>query len=204
MPHASPMHPGLKLALELGPLVVFFVANGRFGIFAATGLFMAAIAASLAVSYVLTRHLPMMALVSGVIVAVFGSLTLLLQDETFIKLKPTIIYVIFAAVLAGGLWFGRPLLALVFDSIFTLTEEGWRKLTIRWSIFFAAMALLNEAVWRTQSTDVWVAFKLFGFVPLTFVFAMLQYPLLQRYDASSGTAAAAGEQPAEEPPGRRG
>jgi intracellular septation protein len=125
-----------------------------------------------------------MALVSAVIVVVFGGLTLVLQDELFIKLKPTIIYLLFAGVLFGGIMFGKNVLAIVFDRMFHLTAEGWRKLTVRWALFFLFLAVLNEAVWRTQSTDTWVAFKVFGVVPLTFVFAALQYPLLAKYDAS--------------------
>ena len=124
-----------------------------------------------------------MALVSAVVVLVFGGLTLFLQDETFIKLKPTIIYVLFAGVLGGGLLFGKSLLAIVFDQVFHLTDEGWRKLTLRWALFFLALAVLNEIVWRTQSTDFWVTFKVFGVLPLTFIFAALQYPLLMKYDA---------------------
>jgi intracellular septation protein len=123
-----------------------------------------------------------------VIVTVFGGLTLLFQDETFIKVKPTIIYALFGITLLAGLVFRKPLLELVFDSVFNLTVEGWRKLTLRWSLFFLFMAVLNEVVWRTQSTDVWVSFKLFGAVPLTFVFAALQYPLLMRHDANPETA----------------
>jgi len=136
------------------------------------------------VSYSLTRRLPVMALVSAAVVVVFGGLTLALQDETFIKLKPTIIYLLFAAALLGGLVLRKPLLALVFDQMFNLTEEGWRKLTLRWAIFFLVLAVLNELVWRTQTTDVWVSFKVFAILPLTFAFAMLQYPLLKKYEAS--------------------
>jgi len=188
MSNQSSLHPGLKLALELGPLVLFFVANARWGIFNATAMFMVAILVALAVSYWLTRRLPIMAVVSGVIVTVFGGLTLFLHDETFIKVKPTIIYALFSVTLFGGLIFRKPLLEVVFDSVFNLTEEGWRKLTVRWALFFAVMAVLNEVVWRTQSTDVWVSFKLFGAVPLTFVFAAFQYPLLMRHDASPEAA----------------
>lgn len=177
------LSPGLKLVLDLGPLVLFFVVNARAGIFPATAAFMVAIVIALAVSYALTKHLPMMPLVSAAIVVVFGALTLALQDETFIKVKPTIIYVLFGVVLAGGLAFGKSLLALVFDQVFHLTEEGWRRLTMRWALFFFALAVLNEIVWRNSSTDFWVSFKLFGFVPLTFVFAALQYPLLTKYAA---------------------
>jgi intracellular septation protein len=201
------LHPFLKPVLDLGPLVLFFLANSRpalflplvspilpadvaagerVGIFVATAVFMVAVVAALAISYLLMRRLPVMPLVTAVIVLVFGSLTLFLHDELFIKLKPTIIYVLFGGVLMGGLAFGTPLLGLVFDSVFHLTEEGWRKLTLRWALFFFALAILNEIVWRTQSTDVWVSFKVFGVVPLTFVFAALQYPLLTRYAAPEG------------------
>src|ERR1700719_206777 len=182
------LNPALKLVLDLGPLLVFFVANSRFGIFAATGAFMAAIVLALAVSYALTRHLPIMPLVTAIVVVVFGTLTLVLHDELFIKVKPTIIYVLFGGVLLGGLAFGRSLLGIVFDSVFHLTPEGWRKLTLRWALFFLALAVLNEAIWRTQSTDFWISFKLFGFVPITFVFAALQYPLLMRYAAEPAPA----------------
>jgi intracellular septation protein len=198
------LNPLLKLALDMGPLILFFFANSRpalflpfvgpllpeavsgekAGIFVATAVFMAAILVALAVSYALTRHLPVMALVTAVIVVVFGSLTLVLHDDTFIKMKPTIIYLLFGGLLLGGLWFNKPLLAVVFDSVFDLTEEGWRKLTLRWAIFFLALAVLNEAIWRTQTTDFWVNFKVFGVLPLTFIFAALQFPLLQKYAAA--------------------
>jgi intracellular septation protein len=177
------LNPGLKLALDLGPLLLFFAANSRFGIFAATGVFMVAIVLALAIAYALTRHLPIMPLVTAIVVLVFGTLTLVLHDELFIKVKPTIIYVLFGGILLGGLAFGKSLLGVVFDSVFHLTEEGWRKLTLRWALFFLALAVLNEIVWRTQSTDVWVSFKVFGVMPLTFIFAALQYPLLTRYAA---------------------
>ena len=172
----TPLNPILKLALDLGPLGVFFFANGRWGIFTATAVFMVAALAALAVSYALTRHIAVMPLVTAFIVVVFGGATLILHDETFIKLKPTIIYVLFGAVLLGGLAFGKPLLGMVFDSVFNLTEEGWRKLTLRWALFFFALAVLNEIVWRTQTTDFWVSFKVFGVVPLTMLFGALQVP----------------------------
>ena len=198
------VNPGLKLALDLGPLLLFFFANSRpdlfapvlarflppgllsgehAGLFAATAVFIPAVVVALGVGFVLTRHLPLMPLVTAIIVAVFGGLTLALQSEIFIKLKPTIVYFLFGAVLLGGLAFGKSLLGVVFDSVFHLTDEGWRKLTLRWALFFLLLAILNEIVWRTQSTDVWVSFKVFGVVPLTFLFGALQYPLLTKYAA---------------------
>ena len=143
------LNPGLKLVLDIGPLILFFVANSKYGIYVATGAFMAAILVALAVSYAMTRHLAIMPIVTAVIVVIFGGLT--------------------------------PLLGMVFDSVFQLREEGWRKLTWRWAIFFFVLAILNEIVWRTQTTDFWVSFKLFGVAPLTFLFAALQVPLLNKY-----------------------
>ena len=129
-------HPLFKLATELGPLIVFFVANAKFNLFVATGAFMVAIIAAMIASYVVTKHVPMMAIVTGVIVIVFGTLTLVLHDETFIKVKPTIIYGLFAAILGGGLLFGRSFIAIMFDQVFNLTPQGWRILTLRWALFF--------------------------------------------------------------------
>src|SRR6202021_1016744 len=151
-------HPLFKLATELGPLLVFFIANAKFHLFVATGAFMVAVVAAIIASYVVTRHVPIMALVTGVIVIVFGTLTLVLHDETFIKVKPTIIYSLFAAVLGGGLLFGRSFIAILFDQMFNLTPQGWRILTLRVALLFLAFALLNALVWRTQSTDFWVGF----------------------------------------------
>ena len=175
------LHPALKLTLDIGPLVLFFFANSRLGIFGATAVFMAAALLAIGISFALTRHIAIMPLVTAAVVLVFGSLTLILHNDEFIKLKPTIIYVLFGSVLLGGLAFGKPLLGVVFDSVFNLTEEGWRKLTVRWALFFFALAVLNEVVWRTQSDSFWALFKLVGVVPLTFVFAALQYPLLTKY-----------------------
>ena len=177
------LNPMLKLALDVGPLLLFFFVNTRWGIFAATGAFMAATIVSIAITYALARRIPTMPLVSAVVVMVFGGLTLYLQDETFIKLKPTIIYSLFAVLLLGGLLMGRSLLALVLDSMFQLTDEGWRKLTVRWGLFFVAMAILNEIVWRSVTTDTWVTFKTFGILPLTILFALAQTPLLMRHAA---------------------
>jgi intracellular septation protein len=174
-------HPLFKLATELGPLLVFFVVNAKVNLFAATGAFMVAIVAALIASYVVTRHVPLMALVTCVIVLVFGTLTLVLHDETFIKIKPTIIYALFASVLGGGLLFGRSFIAIMFDQMFNLTPTGWRILTLRWALFFAGMAVLNEIVWRTQSTNFWVGFKAIGVTSLTALFAIAQMPLIKRY-----------------------
>ena len=171
MAEKKQLSPALKLALDVGPLLLFFIANQRFGIFAATGAFMVAVLLALGVSYALTRHVAMMPIVTAVVVLVFGGLTLILHDELFIKLKPTIIYVLF----------GKLLLGVVFDSVFNLTDEGWRKLTWRWIWFFFALAVLNEIVWRTQTTDFWVNFKVFAILPITLVFGALQYPLLMKY-----------------------
>lgn len=190
------VNPVLKLALELGPLVLFFFVNARgksiiesYGlenwfpqpIFLATGVFMVAMLISLAVSWVMTRHLAIMPLITGIVVLVMGGLTLWLQDDTFIKVKPTIVNTFFGAVLLIGLAFGRSLLAYVFDAAFALDAEGWRKLTLRWGLFFFVLAALNEIVWRTQSTDFWVAFKVWGIMPITMIFAMAQLPLMQRH-----------------------
>ena len=175
------LNPFLKLVFDLGPLVLFFFANSRYGIFVATATFMIAVPAALAASYVLTRSLPIMPVVTAVIVLVFGGLTLILHNDLFIKIKPTILYALFGAVLLGGLFFGKSFLGVVFDSLFHLTDEGWRKLTWRWALFFFALAILNEIVWRNTSTNVWVEFKVFGFLPLTFLFGALQYPLLKKY-----------------------
>jgi intracellular septation protein len=189
------LNPLLKLALDIGPLALFFIANAQFGIFAATGAFMVAVVGALLASYAMTRQWPIMPVVTAIIVLVFGGLTLFLHDDTFIKVKPTIIYSLFGAILLGGYIFEKPFLAIVLDAAFHLTAEGWRKLTLRAGLFFLAMAVLNEAVWRTQSTDFWVSFKVFGFMPLTLLFFALQAPLMMRYaeeepasaDSSSGS-----------------
>lgn len=170
-----------KLLIELGPLLVFFGVNAAYGIFAGTGAFMAATVLSLSLAWWLYHKVPVMPLVSAVIVLAFGGLTLYLQDDTFIKLKPTIVYTMFAILLLAGLFARKPVLALLFGPVFNLTDEGWRKLTLRWAVFFIAMAVLNEYVWRNYSTDTWVSFKAFGFLPITFLFAMAQVPLMQRY-----------------------
>jgi len=187
------MNPWAKMALEMGPLIVFFVVNGRLGIFWATGSFMAAMALSLAVMFAATRKIPPMPLITAIFVALFGGLTLWLQDETFIKIKPTLVYCLFAAILGLGLMFGRTFLKPLLGAMLALTNEGWRLLTWRWAGFFLVLALLNEIVWRNVSTDVWVSFKVFGFLPLTFVFALSQMPLINRYTLPEEAGEAGGK-----------
>jgi len=181
MAEKKQLNPILKLVLDIGPLVLFFAANSKFGIFAATGAFMVAVLIALTVSYAMTRHIAIMPVVTACIVLVFGGLTLFLHDELFIKLKPTIIYVLFGGTLLAGLALDKPFLSILFGQMFHLSEEGWRKLTWRWVLFFFALAIANEIVWRTQTTDFWVSFKLFGVVPLTFLFGALQMPLINKY-----------------------
>jgi len=185
MQSRAKLNPLAKLALDFGPLVLFFFANSYGGIFFATAAFMLAIVMALATQYVFVRRIPLVPLATAAIVLVFGALTLWLQNETFIKVKPTIIYSMFAAILFIGLLTGRPLFELVLDGAFHLTEEGWKKLTWRWAFFFLALAVLNEIVWRTVSTDAWVAFKTFGFIPITLIFAFAQTPVFVRYAAKT-------------------
>lgn len=171
----------IKMALELGPLVVFFAVNAYADIFAATAWFMGAMVLSLALSWLVLKRVAVMPLVTGVVVLVFGGLTLYLQDDTFIKMKPTIVNVLFGSVLLGGLLFGQSLLRYVFGDVYKLQPQGWLVLTLRWGIFFFVLAILNEIMWRNFSTDMWVAFKVWGIMPLTIVFSMLQLPLLSKY-----------------------
>jgi intracellular septation protein len=195
-------HPMLKLALELGPLLVFFFGNLRGAwlvahfpalsalggpLFVATALFMAATVASLIASKVILGHLPVMPFISGIVVVVFGSLSIWLQDETFIKMKPTIINSMFGVALLGGLLFGKSLLGYVFNAAFQLDEEGWRKLTIRWGVFFLFLAVLNEVVWRNFSDDFWVAFKVWGTMPITILFTLSQMPLIMKHTVAPKT-----------------
>ena len=188
-PQRKALNPMVKFVLELGPLALFFAAYSRLGIFAATGVLMASVLVTLAVSYAMLRRVPIMPLVTAVIVLIFGSLTLLFHDETLIKIKPTALYLLFGAALFVGLWLKKPLLKILFDGALHVTEEGWRRLTWRWAFFFLVLALLNEIVWRTQTTDLWVKFKTFGFLPLTLLFAVAQAPLIMRYETKEGDTA---------------
>ena len=174
--------PTLKLVLELGPLACFFVASYRFGLHAATGVLMVGVVVTLAVSYALTRRLPVMPVVTAIAVLTFGALTFYFDNPVFIKIKPTVINCIFGAALLGGLVFNKPLLPVVLDSALHLDEAGWRKLTFRWGLFFFVLAGLNEIVWRTQSDVFWSGFKVFGTMPLTLLFALSQVPLILRHE----------------------
>ncbi|MBL1257178.1 septation protein A [Methylocystis sp. Sn-Cys] len=175
------LDPRLKVALELGPLIIFFIVNSKFGIFYATGVLMVGVLVTLAVSWSVTRHLPAMPVVTALLVLVFGGLTVFLQNETFIKLKVTILYSMFGATLIGALYFGKLLLPIVFDMAIHIDDAGWRKLTWRWGFFFFFLAGLNEVVRRVVTTDEWVNFKVFGILPLTILFAISQAPLIMKH-----------------------
>jgi intracellular septation protein len=172
---------GTKLMIELGPLVAFFIANWKAGIFWGTGVFMVATAVALSVSWALTRKIAMVPLVSAIFVALFGALTLWLHSDLFIKVKVTLINALFGAVLLGGVAMGRSYIKLIMGEAVRLTEEAWRTLSIRWGVFFFAMAVLNEVVWRSFSTDAWVNFKVFGLLPLTLVFAIANAPYMTKH-----------------------
>ena len=193
----------IKMGLELGPLVVFFIVNTRgedilnafpvlhqwfsSPIIFATAVFMVAMLISLALTWLLLKRIAVMPLVTGVVVVIFGGLTLYFQDSTFIKMKPTITNTLFGGTLLVGLLFGQSLLRYVFGDVYKLQPEGWHKLTLRWGIFFIVLAVMNEVVWRTQSDDFWVAFKVWGVMPLTLVFAMMQVGVLQRHAVGEQT-----------------
>ncbi|HUO94475.1 MAG TPA: septation protein A [Rhizomicrobium sp.] len=180
----SPQSPLVKLALDLGPLIVFFASFQFFGIYGATAAFMVAILVALAIGYARERRLSPMPLFTAVLVVVFGGLTLYLKNDTFIKMKPTVLYAFVGMLLLGGLLFNRLFIKYVFAQAFDLSEEGWRKLTWRWGIFAFALAVLNEIVWRNFSTAIWVDFKVWAIMPLIFLFALAQTPLVLRHDNS--------------------
>jgi intracellular septation protein len=187
-PARPPPNPLLKFALEMGPLIVFFIVNNRAGIFVGTGAFMAATVVALGVSYALMRTIPVMPMVTAVFVLVFGGLTLWLADELFIKLKPTIINLLFASILLVGLLTNRLLIKLVLEGALHLTDRGWRLITWAWIGFFVFLAALNEAVWRNTSTDFWVSFKVFGVMPLTIVFSFAMIPIILRHTVQPAPA----------------
>jgi intracellular septation protein len=171
----------LKPAIDYGPLAVFFASYLALGLMTATAALIAASLIALLFAWLLERRVPLVPLITAAIVVVFGGLTLWLQDETFIKMKPTIVQAIFALVLFGGLARGRPLLKpLLAPMMPPMSERAWRQFTLRYALFFVAMAGLNELVWRTQSTDFWVTFKVFGLPVLTILFILSQLPFVGR------------------------
>ena len=171
----------VRPTIEYGPLGVFLITYYKFDLIMATGWLMAATVVALAVSYGVERRVPIVLVVTAVIVMVFGGLTLLLDDERFIKMKPTIVQALFAAILLGGFALRKPLLKPLISAAWSLTDTGWNQLTLRFGLFFAAMAIANEIVWRTQSTDFWVSYKIFGALAITFAFTACQAPLINRY-----------------------
>jgi intracellular septation protein len=179
MPSAPPRW--LKPTVDYGPLAAFFLAYLHWNLLVATAVLMAATVVVLALSLLLTRRVPTMPLVTAAIVGIFGGLTLWLHYDRFIKMKPTIVEALFSLALFGGLVFRRPLLKPLLGTAWSMDDDGWRRLTLRFAIFFAVVAVLNEIVWRTQSTDVWVSFKVFGIMALTLLFAVFQAPLLRRH-----------------------
>ena len=201
---ARSINPILKLVLEVGPIAVFFlayrmapVAEGLETaerqleqILFATAVFVPTILASLAASYLLTRKLPRMAVITAVVVTVFGGLTLILRDDTFVKMKPTILYSLFAAILGFGLLRGQSYLKYLMGELIPMREAGWMKFTVRFVVFYLALAVLNEVVWRVYGTDTWVNFRTFGLPLANFAFIIAQVPLFQRYavkdEAGSG------------------
>jgi len=182
------MNSRLRLALDFGPLFVFFLAYKAAGVLAATAALIACTLLSLAITYGKERRIAIMPLVSGVLVTILGGLTLFLHDDTFIKIKPTLVNLLFASVLLGGVVIGRPVLKYLLDDALQMTDVGWRKLSLRWGIFFLFLAALNEIVWRHTSTDFWVNFKVFGMFGLSMLFTFSQIPLIKRYWVEESTS----------------
>lgn len=174
--------PLLRVALDLGPLLVFFTAYQMAGIFVATGAFMAASLLALGAGYAIERRISPIPLFTAILVLIFGGLTLYLKNGTFIKMKPTVLYAFFGLTLLVGLGFGRMFIKYVFATAFELTEIGWRKLTYRWGIFFLVLAALNEIIWRNMPEADWVKFKVFGIIPLIMLFALAQMPLVLKHE----------------------
>jgi intracellular septation protein len=185
MPQAARLDPKLKFALELGPLALFFISYRIFDIWKATGVMVVAALLVLAVSWWKLRRLPIMPMVTAVIVVIFGGLTWYFNNPIFIKMKPTVLYSLFALALFSGLALRRPILQVMFDGALNLTDAGWRILTWRWAFFFVALAVTNEIVWRNVSESHWVAFKSFGFLPLTVLFAVAQTPVVMKHESAA-------------------
>ena len=175
------MSQRLKMVLDFGPLLLFFIANAVLGIFMATAVIMGAIACAVGIEFALEKKVSPMLAVTFVLVLIFGGLTLWLSNDIFIKIKPTILYISFAAVLLGGLVFGRLFIKIVLGNVLQLSDAAWRTLTWRWSVLFLVLAILNEIVWRNSTTNIWVAFKVWGVTALTFIFALAQTPFIARH-----------------------
>ena len=184
-PAGRAINPVVKLALEFGPLALFFIASARANLYVATATLMVAVVVALPISYWLTRRIPTMPLVTAVAVVVFGALTFYFDNPVFIKIKPTIVNCIFGTALLGGLALRKPLLPILLDTAFHLDQEGWTKLTFRWGLFFLFLAALNEVVWRTQSDVFWAGFKVFGTMPITLLFALSQVPLIMKHEVKT-------------------
>ena len=185
---------GMRLLLDVGPLILFFIANAKFGIFAATGAFIVAILIAMVVSLALTRHVTALQIFSAVMVVVMGGLTLYFHNETFIKIKPTIYYAFVDVVLGYGYFANKPVLKSVLGSAYPgLDSAGWAKLTRNWALFFVAMGIANEAVWRSQTTEFWISYKLWGAMPATLLFAFANVPMLMRHGLTKDEAVSASE-----------
>ena len=170
-----------KLIIDIGPLAVFFIFYSRSDLKSAIIPFMIATLIAVLFSYIMEKKIPIMPTVGAFIILIFGGLTIYFDNEVFFKMKPTIINLLFAIILYGGVIVKKPLLKFLLGAAIKLEDEGWKILTQRWISFFIALAILNEIVWRTQSTDIWVNFKVFGILPITFIFTMTQFPLIKRY-----------------------
>ena len=170
-----------KLLIDIGPLAVFFIFYTRGDLKSAIIPFMIATIIAVLFSYIMEKKIPIMPTVGAFIILIFGGLTIYFDNEVFFKMKPTIINLLFALILYGGVIVKKPLLKFLLGAAIKLEDEGWKILTQRWISFFIALAILNEIVWRTQSTDIWVNFKVFGILPITFIFTMTQFPLIKRY-----------------------
>jgi len=170
-----------KLLIDIGPLAIFFIFYTRSGLQASILPFMIATVIAVIFSYILEKKIPIMPTVGATIVLIFGGLTIYFDNENFFKMKPTIINLLFAAILYGGVIIKKPLLKFLLGAALKLQDEGWKILTQRWIGFFIALAILNEIIWRTQSTDFWVNFKVFGILPITFIFTITQFTLIKKY-----------------------
>ena len=171
----------IKSLIEIIPLILFFIANAKYGIIVATKIFVITTIIALVVSYLHLKKVSTPLLITSFLVLIFGGLTIFFKDATFIKLKPTIVYFLFSFFLLLGLMLKKNFLKIYLSNLIKLNEVGWNILTKRWAIFFLTMAILNEIIWRNFSTDFWVSFKVFGFLPITIIFMILQNNLMKKY-----------------------